>query len=142
MASMFDHDHSSARDVASPPSPFKPSFEPALPEDRRGPAILDALPGKRPLIRLSQWPPNYETPIQYLDAAITPNDAFFVRCNLPELPRVDLRAWRLCVVGDGANGQAELTLDQLRRLPAAEVVAVCQCSGNRRSLFEPRVEGV
>jgi sulfite dehydrogenase len=157
MASMFDHDHSSTRDVASPSSQFKPSFEPVagrgtdhktatlvppLPDDRRGPAILDALPGKQPLIRLSQWPPNYETPIQYLDAAITPNDAFFVRCNLPELPRVDLRAWRLCVGGDGANGQAELTLDQLRRLPAAEVVAVCQCSGNRRSLFEPRVEGV
>src|SRR5271167_1653149 len=107
---MFDHKLSSARNFASPSSRIKTSLEPAagagsdhktatlvpvLPEDRRGPAILDALPGKKPLIRLSEKPPNYETPIQYLDGAITPNDAFFVRCNLPDLPRADARAWRL-----------------------------------------------
>ena len=154
---MFDHKLSSARNLASPSSQIKTSFEPAagmgadhktatlvpaLPRERRGPAILNALAGKKPLIRLSERPLNYETPIHYLDAAITPTDAFFVRCNLPELPRVDPRSWRLAVGGEGANGTADLTLDQLRRLPAVEVTAVCQCSGNRRSLFEPRVEGV
>jgi sulfite dehydrogenase len=152
MPSMFDHELSSARDLASPSSRLQASLArgaghktatlvPTLPEDRRGPAILHALPGKQPLIRLSDQPPNYETPVQYLDA-ITANDAFFVRCNLPQLPRVDAAAWRLRVGGEGAAGQTELSLDQLKRLPAAEVIAVAQCSGNRRSLFEPRVEGV
>ena len=45
------------------------------------------------------------------------------------------------VGGEGANGQAEFTLDDLKRLPAVEVVAVNQCSGNRRGLFQPHVPG-
>jgi hypothetical protein len=51
----------------------------ALPEGARSNAILDALPGKKPLIKLSYRPPNYETPIEYFRTAITPNDLFFVR---------------------------------------------------------------
>jgi hypothetical protein len=35
-----------------------------------------------------------------------------------------------------------MSLDDLRRLDAASVVAVNQCSGNSRSLFSPRVPGV
>jgi hypothetical protein len=31
----------------------------------RSAAILDALPGKKPLIKLSYRPPNYETPLEY-----------------------------------------------------------------------------
>jgi hypothetical protein len=50
----------------------------ALPEGARGHAVLDALPGKKPLIKLSYRPPNYETPLEYFRTAITPNDAFFV----------------------------------------------------------------
>ena len=42
----------------------------------------------------------------------------------------------------GRNGQAELTLDDLKKMPAYEVTAVCQCSGNRRGLFQPHVAGV
>src|SRR5262245_4922188 len=54
----------------------------ALPQGVRDNAILDALPGKKPLIKLSYRPPNYETPIEYFRTAITPNDAFFVRYHL------------------------------------------------------------
>ena len=36
----------------------------ALPEGARGNAVLDALPGKKPLIKLSYRPPNYETPLE------------------------------------------------------------------------------
>src|SRR5215467_4859405 len=36
-----------------------------LPEGTRAEAILDVLPGKRPLIKLAYRPPNYETPIEY-----------------------------------------------------------------------------
>ena len=48
----------------------------------------------------------------------------------------------LVVGGDGANAQTEFTLDDLQKLPAIEVVAVNQCSGNRRGLFQPHVPGV
>jgi DMSO/TMAO reductase YedYZ molybdopterin-dependent catalytic subunit len=114
----------------------------ALPEGVRANAMLDALPGKKPLIKLSYRPPNYETPIEYFRTAITPNDAFFVRYHLSVIPEIDANSWKISVGGDGANGQAEITLDDLKKMPAAEVVAVNQCSGNRRGLFAPHVPGV
>ena len=43
---------------------------------------------------------------------------------------------------EGANGEAAFTLDDLKRFPAAELVAVNLCSGNRRGLFQPHVPGV
>ena len=113
-----------------------------LPEGTRAAAVLDALPGKKPLIKLSYRPPNYETPIEYFRTAITPNDAFFVRYHLSDIPEVDAATWKVSVGGDGANAQTEFTLDDLQKMPAVEVVAVNQCSGNRRGLFQPHVPGV
>jgi DMSO/TMAO reductase YedYZ molybdopterin-dependent catalytic subunit len=118
------------------------ALAPALPEGTRTHAALDALPGKKPLIKLSYRPPNYEAPIEYLRTAVTPNDEFFVRYHLSDIPRVDARTWKLAIGGDGANGQAELDYEALKRLPAYEVTAVNQCSGNRRGLFQPHVPGV
>ena len=65
-----------------------------------------------------------------------------MRYHLADIPTVDAKTWRLTVGGDGANGRIELSLDDLKAMPATEVVAVCQCSGNRRGLFEPHVVGV
>jgi DMSO/TMAO reductase YedYZ molybdopterin-dependent catalytic subunit len=113
-----------------------------LPAGTRQEAVLDALPGKRPLIKLAYRPPNYETPIELLRAAITPNDAFFVRYHLSDIPQVNAQTWRLSVGGEGARGETSLSFDELRQLPAVEVAAVCQCSGNRRGLFDPHVPGV
>ncbi len=113
-----------------------------LPEGARSNAVLEALPGKKPLIKLSYRPPNYETPLEYFRTAITPNDAFFVRYHLSNIPEVDVRTWKIALGGEGANGEAEFTLDDLKRLPAAELVAVNLCSGNRRGLFQPHVPGV
>jgi hypothetical protein len=44
-----------------------PQLEPSplLPEGTRSEALLDALPGKKPLIKLSYRPPKYETPVEY-----------------------------------------------------------------------------
>jgi DMSO/TMAO reductase YedYZ molybdopterin-dependent catalytic subunit len=117
-------------------------MSPQLPQGTRQEAVLDALPGKRPLIKLSYRPPNYETPIDQLRGAITPNDAFFVRYHLSDIPEVDATDWRLSVGGDGARSALTLSLDELRRMPAVEVAAVCQCAGNRRGLFNPHVPGV
>jgi DMSO/TMAO reductase YedYZ molybdopterin-dependent catalytic subunit len=114
----------------------------ALPEGTRSEALLEALPGKKPLIKLSYRPPNYETPIAYFRDPITPNDAFFVRYHLSDIPEVDAKTWKLNVGGEGANGQLDVNLDDLKKLPAVEIVAVNQCSGNRRGLFQPHVAGV
>src|SRR5262249_43253744 len=124
-----------------------PGMAEALPSGARGEAMLEALPGKKPLIKLAYRPPNYETPIDYFRAPITPNDAFFVRYHLAGIPdpddkAIDPKTWRVEIGGDGANGQASLSLDDLKAMPSAEVVAVNQCSGNRRGLFQPHVPGV
>jgi DMSO/TMAO reductase YedYZ molybdopterin-dependent catalytic subunit len=119
-----------------------PQLPAALPQGLRDNATLEALPGKKPLIKLAYRPPNYETPIEYFRQAITPNDAFFVRYHLSDIPEVDAKTWKLSVGGDGADKTATLTLDELKAMPAFEVVAVNQCSGNRRGLFEPHVPGV
>jgi hypothetical protein len=58
------------------------------------------------------------------------------------IPEIDVKTWKLSLGGDGANGQAQLTLQDLQAMPATEVVAVNQCSGNRRGLFQPHVPGV
>src|SRR5262249_47316110 len=119
-----------------------PDLPAALPEGVRGNATLEALPGKKPLIKLSFRPPNYETPLEYFRTAITPNDAFFVRYHLAGIPEVEAKTWRLSVGGEGANGQIQPTLDDPKAMPSAEVVAVNLCSGNRRGLFQPHVPGV
>ncbi len=73
------------------------TLPPSLPEGTRGQADLDALPGKKPLIKLTSRPPNYETPIDYFSTAVTPNDAFFVRYHLADIPQVDAKSWKLAI---------------------------------------------
>jgi DMSO/TMAO reductase YedYZ molybdopterin-dependent catalytic subunit len=116
---------------------------PGIPAGAAAEAVLEALPGKKPLIRLSYRPPNYESPLDYFRTPITPNDQFFIRYHLSNIPEtIDPATYRIEIGGDGANGQTELTLDDLKKMPAYEVVAVNQCSGNRRGLSNPHVAGV
>jgi sulfite dehydrogenase len=119
-----------------------PGLSPALPEGLRQNAILDALPGKKPLIKLSYRPPNFETPLEYFRTPITPNDVFYVRYHLSDIPEIDAHKYKITLGGDGANSPFEVNLDDLKKMPAVEVVAVNQCSGNRRGLFQPHVPGV
>jgi len=115
---------------------------PGVPEGVGTVATMEALPGKKPLIKLSYRPPNYESPLEYFRTPITPNDQFFVRYHLADIPQVNVDTYKIKVGGDGANTPIELTLDDLKKIPAAEVVAVNQCSGNRRGLSNPHVVGV
>lgn len=104
---------------------------------------LVAYPGKRKLIRLTTRPPQLETPFSvYGEGLITPNDAFFVRYHLAGLPTdgIDPAAYRLAVKGQ-VNASLSLGLDEIKAMPATEIVAVNQCSGNGRGFFEPRVAG-
>jgi sulfite dehydrogenase (cytochrome) subunit A len=108
---------------------------------------LVQFPGKRPLIQMTARPPQLETPFQvFADSVadgslLTPNDAFFVRYSMGQLP-LDLKldAWRLAVEGHVAK-PLSLSLAQLKAMPTAEIVAVNQCSGNSRGFSEPRVGG-
>lgn len=106
-------------------------------------SIMDALQGKKPLIKRSFRPPNYETPIAFFEEPFTPNDAFFVRYHLAVIPEVDAGTWRLKVGGEAADKPFELSLEALKRdFEAVEIAAVCECSGNRRGLSDPHVPGV
>ena len=119
------------------------TFDPSLPAGVPSEARLEALPGKAPLIKLSYRPPNYETPLSAFRTVITPNDSFFVRYHLADIPEVDAAKWRLVIDGDGATKPFDLTFDQLKGdYQPVEIVAVCQCSGNRRGLASPHVPGV
>jgi DMSO/TMAO reductase YedYZ molybdopterin-dependent catalytic subunit len=122
----------------------RPALPTGLPDGVYASATLDALPGKKPLIKLSYRPPNYETPINYFDQAITANDAFFVRYHLADIPTaIDAAGWKIKVGGEGAANAFELGLDELRNgFEPVEIAAVCQCSGNRRGFSEPHVPGV
>lgn len=105
-------------------------------------ANMATLSGKKPLIQLADRPPNYEAPLEYFRTPITPNDQFFVRYHLADIPDIDIAGYKIKVDGDGAGTSIELTLDELKKMPAVEVVAVNQCSGNRRGLSTPHVPGV
>jgi DMSO/TMAO reductase YedYZ molybdopterin-dependent catalytic subunit len=113
-----------------------------LPAGTVASAVLDALPGKRPLIKRTFRPPNYETPVAVFRHAFTPNDAFYVRWHMG-VPDLTLAEWRLRVSGPAGVSPREFThAELLRRFRAHEVAAVNQCSGNRRGLFAPHVPGV
>ena len=104
---------------------------------------LVAYPQKRPLIRLTARPVQLETPFSvFNENIITPNDAFFVRYHLADVPtKIDPATFRLRVRGS-VTTPLELSLDELKKIAApVEVVAVNQCSGNSRGHFAPRVNG-
>lgn len=104
---------------------------------------LATFPQKRPLILLTSRPPQLETPFSvFNEGLLTPNDAFFVRYHLSDIPTsIDPAAFRVKVRGKVAT-PLDLSLAELKKLgPAVDVVAVNQCSGNSRGYFKPRVNG-
>ena len=118
------------------------SLTPGVPEGVSTVATMEALPGKKPLIKLSYRPPNYESPLETFRTAITPNDEFFVRYHLADIPTIDAKTYKIAVGGDGSDNPVEINFEDLKKMPAVEVIAVNQCSGNRRGLSKPHVVGV
>lgn len=105
---------------------------------------LAAYPEKRPLIVLTSRPPQLETPFEvFNEGPITPNDAFFVRYHHAGLPTsIDPDRHVIRIGGNGVVKPFELTLAELRTgFRSVECIAVNQCSGNGRGLFDPRVTG-
>ena len=99
-------------------------------------------PQKRPLIVLTERPPQLETPFSvFNESVITPNDAFFVRYHLAGIP-LDIDPDKFTVEVNGkVDKPLKLSLAEIKKMPSIEIVAVNQCSGNSRGFFEPRVAG-
>ncbi|MBN9014164.1 MAG: molybdopterin-dependent oxidoreductase, partial [Rhizobiales bacterium] len=99
-------------------------------------------PQKRPLILQTSRPPQLETPFSvYNEGVITPNDAFFVRYHLADIPlEIDPAKFTIEVKGK-VDKPLKLSLADLKKMPAKEIVAVTQCSGNSRGFLTPRVAG-
>src|SRR5258706_8035084 len=88
-------------------------------------------------------PPLLETPFEVFDQGVfTPNDRFYVRWHLANIPtEVDPATFRLNIRGH-VDQPIQLTLDDLvRGFKPFEIAAVNQCSGNSRGFFSPRVPG-
>lgn len=95
------------------------------------------------LIRQTDRPHNYETPIEELNTLYTPNNKFFVRSHLPNSTEVVEKKWEISIQGEGFEKPFKLSLAKLKKeFTAVEVSAVSMCAGNRRSEFNPRVPGV
>jgi len=99
-------------------------------------------PQKRTMIGLTSRPPQLETPFQiFNDGPITPNNAFFVRYHLADVPtNIDPDKFTLAVKGK-VDKPLTLSLKEIRKMKATEIVAVNQCSGNSRGFSTPRVAG-
>jgi sulfite dehydrogenase (cytochrome) subunit A len=87
-------------------------------------------------------PPPLETQLHHFRQDVPPNEAFFVRWHVAGIPtHVDTGVFRLQVDGH-VQRSLSFSLDDLRRrFEPVSVIAIAQCSGNSRSLFEPRVPG-
>jgi len=118
-------------------------FPSQLPDGMRAIARYVNIPDKRRLIQLTDRPPNYATPTEVFTSVTTPNDRFFVRYHADGVPQLSsTNAWRLTVTGDAVAQDVTLTWQDILDLPQTDVVAVCQCAGNRRGFSTPHVPGV
>ncbi len=99
-------------------------------------------PQKVPLVLLTDRPVQLETPRHYFKSAFTPNEAFYVRWHLDEIPNnVDLATWRLSIEGSVERPLKFSMSDLPGKFKPVSVAAANQCSGNSRSKFQPRVPG-
>jgi len=95
----------------------------------------------KPMRIMTEQPLNAETPAESLRSWITPNEVFFDRNQgkIPDTP-VAHDAWRLQVEGAVEN-PLRLDLDQILRLPKGIAANTLECSGNSRSLLQPKAPG-
>lgn len=84
-----------------------------------------------------------ETPFEVFDQGVfTPNDRFYIRWHLPNIPTViDPAEFRLKVHGRVGKPLVLSMHDLLHDFPRVQLAAVNQCSGNSRGFFKPRVAG-
>lgn len=119
------------------PRPEK-EFDFFKPEDK-----LVTAPGKREMILRTERPLNLETPQKYFLEDFTPNDVFFVRWHLSEMPqRVNPDTFKLRIYGHVQRPLALSIADLKSRFNAVTLPALAVCAGNARQQFNPGVAGV
>jgi DMSO/TMAO reductase YedYZ molybdopterin-dependent catalytic subunit len=114
-----------------------------LPFVNGGRKLVETFPQKGAMVLQRARPPLLETPFEVFDQGVfTPNDRFYVRWHLANIPTVvDPATFRLKIRGH-VRQATSLTLDHLvRKFKPIEIAAVNQCSGNSRGFFTPRVAG-
>jgi len=129
--------------VLSRPAWAEKMVELPLPGGPEARQITTAFPQKGAMILQRTRPPLLETPFEVFDKGVfTPNDQFYVRWHWALIPTdIDIDKFRLTVRGH-VNQSLSLSLnDILHGLPAVQLSAVNQCSGNSRGFFQPRVTG-
>jgi DMSO/TMAO reductase YedYZ molybdopterin-dependent catalytic subunit len=104
------------------------------------PWLLPAVAQGETLVPFTDMPANFPTSrgetrtydVRKIDGPLTPADQFFTVQHFRH-PVVEPEAFRLKVTGL-VSRPVSLSLDELRRMAATEVVAGFECSGNRRPL--------
>lgn len=116
---------------------------PQLPEGARQVARYVELPDKHRMLRLSDRPPNYASPINVYADVVTPNDRFYVSYVQSRVPTEDdMDDWSLTVAGDAVSKPLTLRHADLVDLPVSDVLAVCQSPGLCRGYADPHVPGI
>ena len=105
--------------------------------------LVENFPQKGAMVLQRSRPPLLETPFEVFDQGIfTPNDRFYVRWHVANIPTVvDPGTFRLGVRGHVKQPISFTLEDLVRKFKPIEIAAVNQCSGNSRGLFAPRVAG-
>jgi DMSO/TMAO reductase YedYZ molybdopterin-dependent catalytic subunit len=105
--------------------------------------LVKNFPQKGTMLLLRTRPPLLETPMEVFDRGVfTPNDQFYVRWHLPNIPtEINPAEFRLKVHGRVGKALSLSMHELLHDFPRVEMAAVNQCSGNSRGFFGPRVAG-
>ena len=82
---------------------------------------------------------NFGCPLDEVKGFDVPTDHFFIRSNGP-VPIIDAKDWRLKVDGL-VERPVNLSLADLRQLPARTLNAFLECAGNGRTRFDPPTDG-
>src|SRR5258708_12667010 len=95
-------------------------------------------PQKAPLILLTDRPVQLETPRNYFRTVFTPNEAFYVRWHLGEIPNgVDLAEWKLRVEGNVNKPLAFSLSELMQKFKPTSVAPVKQTLRTHPSRFHP-----
>jgi DMSO/TMAO reductase YedYZ molybdopterin-dependent catalytic subunit len=79
---------------------------------------------------------NHGLPLEALRYDVTPIGLHYLLTHY-DVPAIDVADWRLRVDGGAADG-VELSLDELRAMPAVTRRVTMECAGNGRAWLDPR----
>ncbi|HSI80057.1 MAG TPA: sulfite oxidase [Solirubrobacterales bacterium] len=87
-------------------------------------------------IELSVATRNRGMPLEAMRDDVTPVGLHYLLVHF-DIPALDAASWRLRIAGE-VGRELELTLDEIRALPAVTMPVTMECAGNGRARLEPR----